>query len=167
MYLKLIAGIRSSILIGLLRFLEKVNYAYASYLIDLFMCRPVFQWLHHAHYSVCAAKCLTLLEAVISILPEYFSAIINKEPARVCIEDGQKDSPEDASYNRSAEDQAENTPEHVESCASSSVVIKLLRIQGIEPKFEIPFSWVVNNLMNPEYFLHICVHIKVSQVNTI
>ncbi|GKV20323.1 hypothetical protein SLEP1_g30468 [Rubroshorea leprosula] len=112
-------------------------------------------------------KYLTLLEAVKSILPEYFSAIINKESARVCIEDGQKDSPEDASSNRSAEDQGENTPEHVESCTSSNAVIKLLRIQGIEPKFEIPFSWVVNNLMNPEYFLHICVHIKVSQVNTI
>ncbi|GLT28752.1 hypothetical protein SLA2020_036600 [Shorea laevis] len=102
---------------------------------------------------------LTLLEAVKSILPEYFSAIINKESARVCIGDGQNDSPEDASSNRSAEDLGENTPEHVESCTSSNAVIKLLRIQGIEPKFEIPFSWVVNNLMNPEYFLHICVHI--------
>ncbi|KAL4569183.1 hypothetical protein LXL04_024817 [Taraxacum kok-saghyz] len=38
-------------------------------------------------------------------------------------------------------------------------VIKVVRIQGIEPKMEIPFSWVVNNLMNPDYFLHVCVYI--------
>ncbi|WZZ22185.1 hypothetical protein YC2023_123572 [Brassica napus] len=35
--------------------------------------------------------------------------------------------------------------------------IKLVRIQGIELKLEIPFSWVVNNLMNPEFYLHISV----------
>lgn len=43
--------------------------------------------------------------------------------------------------------------------------IKLVRIQGIEPKLEIPFSWVANNLMHPEHFLHICVYLKVPQVN--
>ncbi|CAH1429661.1 unnamed protein product [Lactuca virosa] len=42
-------------------------------------------------------------------------------------------------------------------------VIKLVRIQGIEPKMEIPFSWVVNNLMNPDYFLHICVYINAGR----
>ncbi|KAH0907202.1 hypothetical protein HID58_039029 [Brassica napus] len=35
--------------------------------------------------------------------------------------------------------------------------IKLVRIQGIELKLDIPFSWVVNNLMNPEFYLHISV----------
>ncbi|KAK7259386.1 hypothetical protein RIF29_24993 [Crotalaria pallida] len=41
----------------------------------------------------------------------------------------------------------------------------LVRIQGLEPKLEIPFSWVVNNLMNPEYFLHMFVCLKVSEAN--
>lgn len=40
--------------------------------------------------------------------------------------------------------------------------IKLIRIQGIEVDLEIPFFWVVNNLKNPEYFLHICVYMGSS-----
>ncbi|PKA60639.1 Autophagy protein 5 [Apostasia shenzhenica] len=40
--------------------------------------------------------------------------------------------------------------------------IKLIRIQGIEVDLDIPFLWVVNNLRNPEYFLHICVYIGAS-----
>lgn len=35
--------------------------------------------------------------------------------------------------------------------------IKLIRVQGIEVDLDIPFFWVVNNLKNPEHFLHICV----------
>lgn len=55
--------------------------------------------------------------------------------------------------------------EHVETCCPpNDVEVKLVRIQGIEPKLEIPFSWVVNNLRNPEYFLHLCVFLKVPQV---
>jgi len=42
--------------------------------------------------------------------------------------------------------------------------VKLVRIQGIQPKLEIPFSWVVNNLVNPEHFLHVCVCLKLPQV---
>lgn len=42
--------------------------------------------------------------------------------------------------------------------------IKLIRIQGIELDLNIPFFWVVNNLKNPEYFLHICVYL-VSSLN--
>ncbi|KAG1361100.1 Autophagy protein 5 [Cocos nucifera] len=40
--------------------------------------------------------------------------------------------------------------------------IKMIRIQGIELDMDIPFFWVVNNLRNPEYFLHICVFIGTS-----
>lgn len=40
--------------------------------------------------------------------------------------------------------------------------IKMIRIQGIELDMDIPFLWVVNNLKNPEYFLHICVFIGTS-----
>ncbi|CAL9127767.1 unnamed protein product [Musa acuminata var. zebrina] len=38
----------------------------------------------------------------------------------------------------------------------------LIRIQGIEPDLNIPFSWVVNNLKNPDYFLHLCVFLRTS-----
>ncbi|KAG6517852.1 autophagy protein 5-like [Zingiber officinale] len=38
----------------------------------------------------------------------------------------------------------------------------LVRIQGIEPDLDIPFAWVVNNLKNPDYFLHICVYVGTS-----
>lgn len=37
--------------------------------------------------------------------------------------------------------------------------IKLIRIQGIKLDPDIPFCWVVNNLKNPEYYLHICVFV--------
>lgn len=37
--------------------------------------------------------------------------------------------------------------------------IKLIRIQGIKLDAHIPFCWVVNNLRNPEYYLHICVFV--------
>lgn len=43
--------------------------------------------------------------------------------------------------------------------------IKFVRIQGIEPRLEIPFSWVANNLMFPEYFLHICICLRVAGEN--
>lgn len=49
---------------------------------------------------------------------------------------------------------------------SATAEIKFVRIHGIEPKLAIPFSWVVNNLMNPEYYLHISVCVRVSQANT-
>lgn len=41
--------------------------------------------------------------------------------------------------------------------------IKLVRIQGIEPRLDIPFGWVVKNLMNPEHYLHICIYVKAVQ----
>ena len=46
---------------------------------------------------------------------------------------------------------------------SKDGVIKVVRIQEIELKMEIPFSWVVNNLMNLDYFLHICVYINAGR----
>ncbi|KAF5957947.1 hypothetical protein HYC85_005172 [Camellia sinensis] len=85
-------------------------------------------------------KCFTLLDALKTLLPEFFAekSSINEEISRA------------------------------ESCIlSDNVEIKLLRIQGIEPKLEIPFAWLVNNLMNPERFLHICVYVRVLEPITI
>ncbi|KAJ0618190.1 hypothetical protein HanPSC8_Chr02g0056141 [Helianthus annuus] len=81
-------------------------------------------------------KYFTLLDAVKSILPEFYPGSLNTTKAE-------------------SKDEPGTEPEN-----ESHPVIKLLRIQGIEPKMEIPFSWVVNNLMNPDYFLHICLYIK-------
>ncbi|GER27241.1 autophagy protein 5 [Striga asiatica] len=85
-------------------------------------------------------KCFTLHDAIKSILPELFT----KETS---VESGSES-------------------EEAKSKSAESAEIKLVRIQGIEPKLEIPFGWVVNNLMNPEYYLHICVYVKVPELNT-
>lgn len=98
-------------------------------------------------------KYFTLGDAVKALLPEFFAekALINEEILGVGEE-------------KVGEEGGEEKPcENVVFKDSSE--IKLIRIQGIEPKMEIPFSWVVNNLMNPDYFLHICVCVKVPQVN--
>ncbi|XP_031281803.1 autophagy protein 5 isoform X3 [Pistacia vera] len=115
-------------------------------------------------------KCFTLHDALKGLLPEFFSdlPLIGEESPKLEDEDKTKIPSEDASSNRSAEEGVENLCEHMESsCTTTIAEIKLVRIQGIEPKLEIPFSWVVNNLMNPEHFLHICICIKVPAGNTI
>jgi autophagy-related protein 5 len=101
-----------------------------------------------------AGKCFTLHDAVKSLLPEYFpyKSLNNEESSREEDKDEEKVP-------------SENLSEHVESCyPSDDAEVKLVRIQGIEPKLEIPFSWVVNNLVNPEHFLHLCVCLKLPQV---
>lgn len=116
-----------------------------------------------------AGECVTLHDAVKSLLPEYFqeSSLIDEESSRQA-EDEQRDSSEDSSSNKISEDGGEILCEHIESCQKSDdAEIKLVRIQGIEPKLEIPFSWVANNLMNPDYFLHICVCLKIPRLNTV
>lgn len=104
-----------------------------------------------------------------SLLPEYFldKSLTNEESLTVGDEHEQRVSSEDASSDRKAEEEVENSSEHITSCYQhDDAEIKLVRIQGIQPKLEIPFSWVANNLMNPEHFLHICVYLKVPQANT-
>ena len=98
-------------------------------------------------------------------MPEYFpdKSLINEDSPTVAEEDEQKASAEDAR----AEEEVEKSGERTESCNQyDDAEIKLVRIQGIEPKLEIPFSWVANNLLNPEHFLHISVYLKVAQVST-
>nr|KJB43172.1 hypothetical protein B456_007G188600 [Gossypium raimondii] len=82
----------------------------------------------------------------------------------VDLEDAVRNSNEDVTSDKVVEDQGQNACKRPEACRiSSSAEIKLIRIQGIEPKLEIPFSWVANNLLNPDYFLHVCVCVKVAQ----
>lgn len=122
--------------------------------------------LHFFHFSCTAGKHFTLQDALKNLLPEFFGgkSLINDEP---CIEEGedaQKVSSEDVGSSTGAEEGKEIFNQPVESCCNDAE-IKLVRIQGIEPKMEIPFSWVVNSLKNPEHFLHICVCVKVPNLN--
>ncbi|KAK7276179.1 hypothetical protein RIF29_17314 [Crotalaria pallida] len=100
-------------------------------------------------------KYFSLNDAVKSLLPEFFpeTSFVNEV---------------DGSINQSTGEEGENTLDPVPSFhPHDNAEIKLVRIQGIEPKLEIPFSWVVNNLMNPEYFLHMCVCLKVSEAKAV
>ncbi|XVF80781.1 hypothetical protein PTKIN_Ptkin15bG0102800 [Pterospermum kingtungense] len=110
-------------------------------------------------------KCFTLHDALKVLLPENFpDESLNVKLAAVDFENTLKIPSEDVSSDKVGEEQEQNAYKQVgASCVSGSAEIKLIRIQGIEPKLEIPFSWVVNNLMNPDYFLHICVCVKVPK----
>uniref|UniRef100_A0A1J3JYF0 Autophagy protein 5 n=1 Tax=Noccaea caerulescens TaxID=107243 RepID=A0A1J3JYF0_NOCCA len=88
-------------------------------------------------------KCFTLRDAIETLLPEFIG-----KRAQTIGEEG--------------EERAKDESEEAE-CSPETSEIKLVRIQGIETKLEIPFSWVVNNLMNPEFYLHISVLVKAPQ----
>ncbi|XP_022143382.1 autophagy protein 5 isoform X2 [Momordica charantia] len=109
-------------------------------------------------------KCFTLYDAVRSLLPELFpkKSTTEEEPSTVVGEEAQSDHREQLHCSKAEQREPISCDEHLQTYHPS---IKLVRIQGIEPKCQIPFSWVVNNLMNPEYFLHICVFLSVQQVN--
>ncbi|KAH9680598.1 Autophagy protein 5 [Citrus sinensis] len=108
-------------------------------------------------------KCFTLRDAIKTLLPEYFTdkPLFSDESPKL----------EDEEMNLSSEDAGSNKNTEVEEILYEHVTrnaeIKLVRIQGIEPKLEIPFSWVVNNLMNPDYFLYMCICVRVPEVNTV
>ncbi|KAG5529818.1 hypothetical protein RHGRI_030258 [Rhododendron griersonianum] len=117
-------------------------------------------------------KCFTLLDAVKSLLPEFFAepSSTNKEIPEVEVGDELRLPSEEcgSSPRTTTADVGETSCEHVwSSDVSETTEIKLLRIQGIEPKLEIPFGWVVNNLMNPERYLHICVYVRIPEPITI
>lgn len=90
--------------------------------------------------------------------------MIDEEPSSVKGEDEQRDSTEDASNNMTNE-VGEDLCEYVNArYQAGEGEIKLVRIQGIEPKLEIPFAWVVTNLINPDHFLHVIVFVKLPQL---
>ncbi|XP_010420442.1 PREDICTED: autophagy protein 5-like [Camelina sativa] len=87
-------------------------------------------------------KCFTLRNVIESLLPEFIG-----------------DKAQTSGEERSNDDDTEEADGLLREMGE----IKLARIQGIEMKLEIPFSWVVNNLMNPEFYLHISVLVKAPQ----
>lgn len=117
----------------------------------LYLNRPV-------EYHKEEGKIFTLHDAVKTLLPEFLT---NEEISKPDFEEENRVPSDNACSSRSAEDGEEKSSECVESnCPSNNAEIKFIRVQGIKPKLDIPFSWVVNNLMNPEHFLHICVYVK-------
>lgn len=125
-----------------------------------------FTLLNGSHVFSTAGKCFTLSDAMKALLPEFFpdKRLANDLlPTPTESDDGQSTSSGEAGNMRSAEETGETVSNRSDSLSLlDSAEIKLIRIQGIEPKPEIPFAWVVNNLMNPEYFIHISVYVKIQ-----
>ncbi|PIN06570.1 hypothetical protein CDL12_20876 [Handroanthus impetiginosus] len=105
-------------------------------------------------------KSFTLYDALKALLPELFTEESSMD-ADACGEEEQRS--EGGSSSRSPE---ETGNEHA-GLLLDGAEIKFVRIQGIEPQLDIPFGWVVNNLMNPEHYLHICIYVKVVEPITI
>ncbi|PSS00272.1 Autophagy protein isoform 2 [Actinidia chinensis var. chinensis] len=115
-------------------------------------------------------KCFTLLDAVKTLLPEFFAekSSTNEDISGAEVGDESRSPSEHGSNTGTAEEVGETLCRQEGSDSlSDKAEIKLLRIQGIKPKLEIPFAWVVNNLINPEHFLHICVYVRVLEPITI
>lgn len=114
-------------------------------------------------------KCFSLYDAVKTLLPELFAdkSLGNDNMCVPEMEDGGRPPLEEASSTgstRSSEKTGETLHEHMKSCSlSNTAEVKRIRIQGFEPMLEIPFAWVVKNLMNPEHFIHIIVYVRVSE----
>jgi len=114
-----------------------------------------------------AGKHFTLGDAMKALLPEYFEERpLNNEKtkAELRAEEGHSEGAIKVAEvtTPAAIEQVESTPPF-----SGEPEIKLTRIQGIEPKPEIPFSWVVNNLMHPDHYLHVCVFLICQQTDAL
>ncbi|KAL3630363.1 autophagy protein 5 [Castilleja foliolosa] len=84
-------------------------------------------------------KCFTLHDAIKALLPGLFT--------------------EESSLGPNTGEESEDARTACVGLLSHRAEVKLVRIQGIEPQLEIPFGWVVNNLMNPDHYLHICIYV--------
>ncbi|KAL4186343.1 hypothetical protein AMTRI_Chr09g33420 [Amborella trichopoda] len=115
-------------------------------------------------YGVCSLR-----DALESLLPELFMPKSSMRDLRMREKEsgggpsGIKSAlgPDDFEVIKNTGDEAEQTHNiastEVDSVESSC--LKLIRIQGIEPNLDLPFSWAANHLKNPEHFLHICLYI--------
>ncbi|KAK9085667.1 hypothetical protein Sjap_026078 [Stephania japonica] len=121
--------------------------------------------------SLVNGKLLTLYDTLKILLPELFEAepSIDQELSRINIEESRTtettSNPQD--LENAINSRCKEMKETPDECQSESfpyrkTEIKLVRIQGIEPKLDIPFAWVVKNLTNPDHFLHISVFVNAS-----
>ncbi|KAF6144567.1 hypothetical protein GIB67_006059 [Kingdonia uniflora] len=117
-------------------------------------------------------KIFTLHDALKILLPEFFEdePSIDEEISLMELKDASK-TPDTDSCNQDSDiavpEKSEVSREifdkpHAEDsgrCSSRKPDIKFVRVQGIKPKFDIPFNWLVKNLMYAEHFIHICVYV--------
>lgn len=110
-------------------------------------------------------RSFTLNDAIKALLPELFT---EETPVELDSHAAESEGGEgtDGSSSRSSQKHGESLSAHT-GLFSDGSEIKLVRIQGIEPRLDIPFGWVVKNLMNPEQYLHMCIYVKVLQPFTI
>ncbi|KAI3982991.1 hypothetical protein MKX01_010474, partial [Papaver californicum] len=115
-------------------------------------------------------KIFNLYDAIKTLLPEFFpdEPSIDEELSKLELEDEPGSNlsdpyPDTNTVRKTELVTVKNETQLHPSHPAGKSEIKLVRIQGIEPKLDIPFSWVVKNLIHPEHFLHICVCIGVSQ----
>lgn len=104
-------------------------------------------------------------DAIKALLPELFA---EETPVDLDSHAAESEGGEgsDGSSSRSSQKHGESLSART-GLFSDGSEIKLVRIQGIEPRLDIPFGWVVKNLMNPEQYLHMCIYVKVLQPFTI
>ncbi|XP_042037399.1 autophagy protein 5-like isoform X1 [Salvia splendens] len=106
-------------------------------------------------------KAFSLNDAIKALLPMLFT-----EEASVDVDSQAPESESgevsDGGSSRGSQKNEESLSAHT-GIFKDGAEIKLVRIQGIEPRLDIPFGWVAKNLMNPEQYLHICIYVKAVQ----
>ncbi|KAG9451369.1 hypothetical protein H6P81_011334 [Aristolochia fimbriata] len=115
---------------------------------------------------------LTLHDALKVLLPDVFmdESSIDEQMSNMLLEDVPQQYTESDSQGGELEkvsSMGNNTVAFTSDrqspqCSPSKSRVKLIRIQGIEPRLDLPLSWVISNLLNPEFYLHICVYLEVS-----
>lgn len=104
-------------------------------------------------------------DAIKALLPELFTEETSIDPESHATESEGREGSDGGSSKSSQKN--EETLSARTGLVSNGAEIKLVRIQGIEPRLDIPFGWLVKYLMNPEQYLHICIYVKVHQPFTV
>lgn len=110
--------------------------------------------------SCCTGKSFTLNDAIKALLPQLFT-----KEALVDLDSHAAESVGGEGSDGGSSRSSQKPGESLSACTgmfSNGSEIKLVRIQGIEPRLDIPFGWVVKNLMNPDQYLHVCIYVKVQ-----
>ncbi|XP_057807299.1 autophagy protein 5 isoform X2 [Salvia miltiorrhiza] len=106
-------------------------------------------------------KSFSLNDAIKALLPALFAeeTSVDVDSQAAGSESGEGS---DGGSSRSSQKNGESSSART-GLFTDGAEIKLVRIQGIEPMLDIPFGWVVKNLVNPEQYLHICIYVKAVQ----
>ncbi|KAG6385812.1 hypothetical protein SASPL_154693 [Salvia splendens] len=135
--------------------------------IDELEDAPIVDSWENIYYINCPVeihgegKAFSLNDAIKALLPMLFT---EEASADVDSQAPESESGEvsDGGSSRGSQKNGESLSAHT-GLFKDGAEIKLVRIQGIEPRLDIPFGWVVKNLMNPEQYLHICIYVKAVQ----